>query len=59
MVSGGLFTLSVNIRPKGELLPWSLFGGLTLLGWCLSLLIRGDGLESEDWDEEGDEEAGA
>ncbi|KAG6120036.1 hypothetical protein E4U13_007002 [Claviceps humidiphila] len=59
VVSGGLFTLSVNIRPKGELLPWSLFGGLTLLGWCLSLLIRGDGLESEDWDEEGDEEAGA
>lgn len=50
----------MNIRPKGELLPWSLFGGLTLLGWCLSLLIRGDGLESEDWDEEGegDEEAG-
>ncbi|OAQ59869.1 MFS general substrate transporter-like protein [Pochonia chlamydosporia 170] len=48
-VSGGLFTLSVNIRPKGEALAWSLFGGLALLGWCVSMFIRGDGLESEDW----------
>ncbi|KAG5987390.1 hypothetical protein E4U54_005012 [Claviceps lovelessii] len=53
-VSGGLFTLSVNIRPMGEALPWSLFGGLTLLGWCLSLFIQGHGLESEDWDEQSD-----
>ncbi|KAG5976472.1 hypothetical protein E4U55_007338 [Claviceps digitariae] len=57
-VSGGLFTLSVNIRPKGEALPWSLFGGLTLLGWCLSLFIQGRGLESEDWDEQSDEQQG-
>ncbi|KAG6038756.1 hypothetical protein E4U41_003733 [Claviceps citrina] len=55
-VSGGLFTLSIDIRPKGEALPWSLFGGLTLLGWCLSLFIRGAGLESEDWHEDSDEE---
>ncbi|GAB0135467.1 hypothetical protein EsDP_00003803 [Epichloe bromicola] len=57
-VSGGLFTLSVKIRPHGEALAWSLFGGLTLLGWCLSLFIRGRGLESDDWDEHGDEEGG-
>ncbi|KAK2606270.1 hypothetical protein QQS21_003318 [Conoideocrella luteorostrata] len=57
-VSGGLFTLSVNIRPKGEALAWSLFGGLALMGWCLSLFIRGEGLESEDWEEEHGVEEG-
>lgn len=48
-VSGGLFTLSTNIHPKGEALAWSLFGGLALLGWVGSLFIRADGLESDDW----------
>ncbi|KAF5657456.1 tetracycline resistance (probable transport) [Fusarium heterosporum] len=53
-VSGGLFSLSINIRPKGEALAWSVFGGLAILGWVLSLFIRRDGLESDDW--EGDDE---
>lgn len=48
-VSGGLFTLSTNIRPKGEALAWCLFGGLCLAGWVLALFIRGDNLESDDW----------
>ncbi|PTB62657.1 MFS general substrate transporter, partial [Trichoderma citrinoviride] len=56
--SGGLFTVSMRIRPKGEALAWSLFGGLALLGCIGSFFIRGDGLESDDWyggEEEEDE----
>ncbi|KAG9508224.1 hypothetical protein J7337_001788 [Fusarium musae] len=48
-VSGGLFSLSINIRPKGEALAWSIFGGLAILGWVSSLFVRRDGLESDDW----------
>lgn len=48
-MSGSLFTLSTNIHPKGEALAWSLFGGLALLGWFVSLFINGEGLESDDW----------
>ncbi|KAL6872528.1 major facilitator superfamily domain-containing protein [Trichoderma longibrachiatum] len=56
--SGGLFTVSMKIRPKGEALAWSIFGGLALLGCIGSLFIRRDGLESDDWyggEEEEDE----
>ncbi|PHH59642.1 hypothetical protein CDD81_2800 [Ophiocordyceps australis] len=56
-VSGGLFTLSTTVRPKGEALAWSVFGGLALLGWCASLAINGAGLESEDVQDESDEAA--
>ena len=49
-VSGGLFSLSTGIRPKGEALAWSIFGGLAILGWVSSLFIRRDGLESDDWE---------
>ncbi|OAA70343.1 MFS transporter [Cordyceps fumosorosea ARSEF 2679] len=52
VVSGGLFTLSVGIRPKGEALAWTVFGGLALLGFVAALFVRGDGLESEEWEEE-------
>jgi hypothetical protein len=58
-VSGGLFTLSINIKPKGEALAWCLFGGLALFGWIGSIFVRGEGLESDDWmgdDEDNDEE---
>ncbi|KAK0392948.1 hypothetical protein NLU13_2442 [Sarocladium strictum] len=53
--SGGLFTLAVNIKPKGEALPWCLFGGLALMGWLGSIFVRGDGLESDDWAGDEDE----
>ncbi|KGQ09166.1 putative membrane protein [Beauveria bassiana D1-5] len=52
IVSGGLFTISVRIRPKGEALAWTVFGGLAFIGFVAALFIRGDGLESEDWEEE-------
>ena len=48
-LSGGLFTLSMRIRPKGEALAWGLFAGVALIGWVGTLLIRGKGLESADW----------
>ncbi|UKZ81474.1 hypothetical protein TrVFT333_009246 [Trichoderma virens FT-333] len=54
--SGSLFTLSMGIQPKGEVLAWSLFGGLALLGCIGSMFIRGDGLESDDWYNGEDEE---
>lgn len=55
-VSGGLFTLSTNIHPKGEALAWSLFGGLAICGWGASLFIKGADLESDDWEGQEDEE---
>lgn len=48
-LSGGLFTLSRRVRPKGEALAWGLFAGIALLGWAGTLTIRGSGLESADW----------
>ncbi|UNI18420.1 hypothetical protein JDV02_004691 [Purpureocillium takamizusanense] len=57
-VSGGLFTLSTGVRPKGEALAWSIFGGLALVGAVGALFIRGEGLESEDWDSEDEGEEG-
>ncbi|KAK7209992.1 hypothetical protein V2G26_017170 [Clonostachys chloroleuca] len=48
-VSGSLFALSKNIHPKGEVLSWTLFGGLALCGWVGSLFIRSESLESDDW----------
>jgi hypothetical protein len=54
-----LFTLSVHIKPKGEALAWCLFGGLALLGWLGSIFVRRDGLESDDWvgDDQDNEES--
>ncbi|KAF7537901.1 hypothetical protein G7Z17_g12760 [Cylindrodendrum hubeiense] len=48
-VSGALFTLSMNVHPRGEVLVFSLFGGLAVCGWAASLFIKRDGLESDDW----------
>lgn len=68
-LSGGLFTLSTRVQPKGEALAWGLFAGVALAGWAGTLLIhgKGQGLESDDWvgddeaddeEEDGDEEEG-
>jgi hypothetical protein len=58
--------LATRVRPKGEALAWGVFGGIAFLGWIASFGIRGEGLESAEWDEENgsvedegdDEEAG-
>jgi len=61
-LSGGLFSLATNVRPKGEALAWGVFGGIAFVGWVMSFGIRGEGLESAEWDEENgssdDEESG-
>ncbi len=50
------------MRPKGEVLAWGVFGGISFVGWLVSFGIRGESLESGDWDEsssqDGDEEEG-
>lgn len=56
-ISGGLFTLTNLVRPKGEAIAWGVFAGVALLGWFGTLMIRGRELESADWQgEEEDEE---
>jgi hypothetical protein len=44
--------LATRVRPKGEALAWGVFGGIAFLGWIASFGIRGEGLESAEWDEE-------
>lgn len=58
-LSGGIFTLSMRVRPKGEALAWGLFSGIALAGWLGAFLIRGSDLESEDWVGQDDEEEGS
>lgn len=56
-VAGGLFSLATQVQPKGEALAWGVFGGIAFIGFLGSFGIRGEELESEDWDEEhGSEE---
>ncbi|CAK7242038.1 MAG: hypothetical protein STHCBS139747_003514 [Sporothrix thermara] len=60
-LSGALFSLSTRIqRPlRGELLAWCIFGGVAAVGWVLSLVLNGHGLESADWvgnDDGGDDD---
>ncbi|KAI4184436.1 MAG: hypothetical protein L6R41_004724 [Letrouitia leprolyta] len=46
-LSGALFSVAVKVRPKGEALAFSVFGGITFIGFLLSFGIRGEGLEAE------------
>ncbi|CAO2651042.1 Nn.00g093390.m01.CDS01 [Neocucurbitaria sp. VM-36] len=55
-VSGSLFTAATKLQPKGEALPFGIFAGISLLGFLMSLGIRGDNLEAEGWSDEEDEE---
>ncbi|EXJ83857.1 hypothetical protein A1O1_07485 [Capronia coronata CBS 617.96] len=54
-VSGGIFSLSTKVRPKGEALAFGTFGGVAFVGFLLSFGIRSPNLEAEGW-ESGDEE---
>ncbi|KAI4274076.1 MAG: hypothetical protein L6R38_006181 [Xanthoria sp. 2 TBL-2021] len=65
-LSGALFSVATKIKPKGEVLPFGVFGGITFVGFLLSFGIRGEGLEAEGFsdeedgsDDENDEEVGA
>lgn len=55
-ISGGLFTAATKIKPKGEVLPFGLFAGISLLGFLMSFGIRGEGLEEEGWSDESEED---
>jgi hypothetical protein len=51
-LSGGLFSIATRVEPKGEALAWGVFGGIAFVGWLVSFGIRGEELESGDWEEE-------
>lgn len=55
-LSGALFTLSMDVHPKGEVLAWGVFGGIAFMGWVGSLFIKNRGLESDDWVGNDDED---
>ncbi|KAI1140635.1 MFS general substrate transporter [Hypoxylon sp. FL0543] len=56
-ISGGLYTVSTHVQPKGEALAWGLFAGVALVGWLGSYAIHGEGLESTDDGYEEDSQA--
>jgi hypothetical protein len=51
-LSGGLFSISTHVRPKGEILAWGVFGAIAFIGFIASFGIRADNLESKGWNEE-------
>ncbi|KAJ5822674.1 hypothetical protein N7447_005014 [Penicillium robsamsonii] len=54
-LSGGLFTLTAKIQPKGEALAFGVFGAVSFIGFILSFGIRGRSLEAEGWGEDSDD----
>ncbi|POS84705.1 hypothetical protein EPUL_004649 [Erysiphe pulchra] len=53
ILSGSLFsTAAARIHSRGEVLPWSVFGGIAFLGFLASFGIKSSKLESELWDEQ-------
>ncbi|KAI8934574.1 hypothetical protein NX059_008272 [Plenodomus lindquistii] len=55
-ISGSLFTAATKIHPKGEVLPFGVFAGISLVGFLLSIGIRGESLEAEDWSDSGEDQ---
>lgn len=55
-VSGSLFTAATKIQPKGEVLPFGIFAGISLIGFLLSIGIRDESLEAEGWNDGEDED---
>lgn len=53
-LSGGLFTLATNVKPKGEALAFGVFGCVAFIGFLMSFGIRSPDLEAEGWS--GDED---
>jgi hypothetical protein len=50
-LSGGLFSIAIRVRPKGEALAFGVFGGIAFLGFLLSFGIRSPSLEAEGWED--------
>lgn len=55
-LSGGLFSLTAKIQPKGEAIAFGVFGAVSFIGFILSFGIRGRSLEAEGWGEDSDDE---
>ncbi|KAJ5595390.1 uncharacterized protein N7459_001598 [Penicillium hispanicum] len=55
-LSGGLFSLTSKIQPKGEALAFGVFGAVSFVGFIMSFGIRGRSLEADGWGEESDDE---
>ncbi|CAG8896751.1 unnamed protein product [Penicillium egyptiacum] len=53
-LSGGLFSLTAKIQPKGEALAFGVFAAVSFLGFIMSFGIRGRSLEAEGWGEDSD-----
>jgi hypothetical protein len=53
-LSGGLFSISTKVQPKGEALAFGVFGGVAFVGFLLSFGIRSPELEAEGWDSDDD-----
>lgn len=54
-LSGGLFSLTAKIQPKGEALAFGVFGAISFIGFIMSFGIRGRSLEAEGWGENSDD----
>jgi MFS family permease len=54
-LSGGLFSLTAKIQPKGEVLAFGVFGAVSFIGFIMSFGIRGRALEAEGWGEDSEE----
>lgn len=55
-LSGGLFSLTAKIQPRGEALAFGVFGAVSFIGFIMSFGIRGRSLEADGWDEDSDED---
>ncbi|KAJ5778861.1 hypothetical protein N7457_006581 [Penicillium paradoxum] len=53
-LSGGLFSLTAKIQPKGEALAFGVFGAVSFIGFIMSFGIRGRSLEADGWSEDSD-----
>jgi hypothetical protein len=54
LISGALFSAATKIQPKGEAVPFGLFGGIAFVGFILSFGICSEELEAEKWDDQDD-----
>ncbi|KAJ5139359.1 uncharacterized protein N7515_004207 [Penicillium bovifimosum] len=53
-LSGGLFSLTAKIQPKGEAIAFGVFAAVSFIGFIMSFGIRGRSLEAEGWSEDSD-----
>lgn len=54
-VSGGLFSLTSKIQPKGEVIAFGVFAAVSFVGFIMSFGIRGRSLEADGWGEDSDD----